>query len=428
MLRWLYNLVLLLFSLFALPKLLWGLWRHKKYRRSLGERLGKKIDDIEPSLGKKPRIWVHAVSMGETKAVAPLIKKIREEFPEAALFFSSTTETGHDEAKRLFPGLDGYLFLPIDFSWVIRRFVGRVKPDLLILSESDFWYNLMHAVPLVVLVNGKISLRSYRRFFFFRFFAKRLFAPLRLLAVQSERYGIRFQKLGVSPEKIVVSGNLKFDQPIVPIDKREWRQKLNIGPSDPVIVLGSTHAPEEEEVLDALGHLTARFAGLKIIIVPRHPERFDAVAGLLEKKGIAYARFSRIADAKGFEHIILMDAMGLLSLCYQIAHVAIVGGSFSSLVGGHNIFEPAALGVPVLFGPHMESQKDLVDLVVSAGAGVQVELKDLESVVARLLENEPAAMKEAGRRLAAEVYGATDRTWKALRPFITNLAKYTAIG
>jgi len=424
MLKLVYNIVLMLIGILALPKLLWDWFVHRKYRKSLLERLGLKAPQLD-SKDKGPRIWIHAVSMGETRAVAPLVKKIRQEFPDAAVYFSSTTETGQEEGKRSFPGLEGYLYLPLDFSWTVSRLVKQMRPDLLILCESDFWYNLLDAVPNVVLVNGKISERSFNRFKRFSFFAKRLFDCIDLLCLQSGRYAERFQALGVDPKKIVVTGNLKFDQQTLKIDRDKWKTDLGLSLSDIVLTLGSTHAPEEEELLDALEHLCHDFPNLKIVVVPRHPERFDAVAGIFEKRGISFARYSQISSAKGTERILLMDAMGLLTRCYQVSDLAVVAGSFGSLVGGHNIFEPAALGVPVLFGPHMESQKDLVEIIVSAGAGKQVELPNIAKTVLEILRSPQIAMKmkEAGLGLAKEVFGATDRTWERVKPLIQDLVK-----
>jgi len=413
----LYNLALLLLGICTLPKLFWDWVRHHKYRASLGERLGFKLPQIPERQGH-PRIWIHSISMGETKAVIPLVRKIQSEMPEALFYFSTTTETGQQEAKKSLSNLEACFFLPIDFSWIVKKLVSHVKPDILILVESDFWYNLLQAVPKAVVVNGKISETSFKRFRRVPRFARKLFSRLSLFCLQSERYRDRFLQLGADVEKIVVTGNLKFDQPIHKIDQVAFKQELGI--DGPVVTLASTHAPEEEELLSALEAAVIKFPNLKIVVVPRHPERFEAVAGLLEKKGISFYRYSDRTAQKGNERVILINAMGVLNACYQISDVAIVAGSFGSLVGGHNIFEPAALGIPTLFGPHMESQHDLVDLVVSAGAGRQVELDNLASQVCEILSNPSTQMHTAGLKLAQEMYGSTDRTWDALRSTLCN--------
>lgn len=416
MLKLVYNFVLLLVGILMLPKLAWDCFVYKKYRRSFKERLGLKAPRFSiPANSMK--IWVHAVSMGETKAVVPLVQMIRDQYPQAAIFFSSTTETGHDEAKKTMPGLSGYFFLPIDFSWAVKNITRQLNPDLLILVESEFWYNLVHAVKNVVLVNGKISELSYKRFRHFSFFAKRLFSRFGLLCLQSQRYASRFASLGIDPAKIVVTGNLKFDQPLQNVDILKWKQELGITDRDRVITIGSTHAPEEEWILDSLEKIGHDYPTLKILLVPRHPERFNAVAELLARKGIAYARFSDHKPKTGNERIILIDAMGILNPCYRVSELAIVGGSFAKHLTGHNIFEPAALGVPVLFGPYMESQKDLVEIVTSACAGQQISIEDLPKVVPQYLQHPPTHMRQAGLQLAQEVHGATHRTYQAIAAF-----------
>ncbi len=419
MLKLVYNLVLILYTLLSLPKFLWEAVRHRKHRKSFMEKLGFKIPVFSlPAEGVK--IWVHSISMGETKAVAPLVEQIRQQMPHASIVISTTTETGLAEAKRRMPELSHYFYLPLDFSWTMKRLVRRIQPDLLILVESDFWYNLVSYNKKVVLVNGKISETSQSRFRFFSFFSKRLFSQFDLLCLQSQRYAARFKTLGVDAEKIVVTGNLKFDQTFPHLDIQRWKADLGILPEDKVITLGSTHDSEEDQLITALEPLFKKFPTLKILLVPRHPERFAAVAALLEKKKISFARFSDHLPKQGSERVILIDAMGILSACYQLSDIAIVGGSYVSHVGGHNIFEPAALGIPVLFGPHMRDQKDLVEIVLPSGAGKQVELSALASTVEGMLDHPPLEMKKAGLDLAEEVQGSTKRTLQSIQSFLPN--------
>ncbi len=417
MFRFFYDLCLVLYTLVSLPKFIWEALRHQKHRKSFLEKLGLKMPVFSlPASG--PRIWIHSISMGETKAVVPLVEQIRQQMPSASIVISTTTETGLAEAKRSLPDLHSYFYLPLDFSWTMRKLNNRIKPDLLILVESDFWYNLVSYNKKVILVNGKISENSLSRFRFFSFFARKLFSQFDLLCLQSQRFAARFENLGVAPSKIVVTGNLKFDQPFPHLDIERWKTDLGINLSDKVITLGSTHEPEEEELISAIEPLFDKFPTLKILLVPRHPERFAAVTALLEKKKIHYAKFSDHMPKQGNERIILIDAMGILSACYQLSDIAIVGGSYVKHVGGHNIFEPAALGIPVLFGPHMETQKDIVDVVVHGGAGKQVPLSNLTSTLEEMLKKPPLEMKQAGLKLAEEVQGATGRTWKSIQSFL----------
>lgn len=417
MLRIFYNLGLCLLVIVYLPKWLWEAFKHKKHRRSFLEKFGFGLPDFPTSkMGK--RIWVHSISVGETKAVAPLITELQKKYPDAFIVISTVSETGQEEAKRTIPHADGYFFLPLDFSWIIHKLMRKIKPDLLILVEGDFWFNLIDQAPHVALVNGRVSERSLSRFKMVPFFSRPLFGKIELLCVQSSRFKERFTQLQVAPQKIVVTGNLKFDQPLHLIDKGKWQKDLGLLPTDRVITLGSTHAPEEEQLLDALSPLFQKYPSLKILIVPRHPERFNEVAALLEKKGIPFNRYT--TPTQESRPVTLVDAMGVLNSCYQLSEVAIVGGSFITRLGGHNIFEPAALGVPVFFGPSMYSQKDLVELVTHAGAGRQVTLQSLPSVVDEVLANPSSPMHAAGLQLAKEVHGSTHRTLQALEKLLAD--------
>lgn len=416
MLRVLYNLALLLLVIISLPKWLWEAIRFKKHRMSFLEKFGFVLPHFHFTK-KGPRVWVHSISVGETKAVAPLLEQLREKAPSVSIVVSTVTETGFEEAKRSIKAVDGYFYFPLDFSWIIRKLLKRIQPDLLILVEGDFWFNLIDLAPRVALVNGRISEKSALRFAKVPFFSHRLFGKIELLCVQSKRYAERFMQLGVEGCRIVVTGNLKFDQLFTTIDKAHWREKFGILATDRVLTIGSTHEPEEEMLLEALAPLLFKFPQLKILVVPRHPEWFEHVAALLKKKGIDFSRYSDPAkDVQ--KRVVFVDAMGVLTAAYHLSELAIVGGSFTGRLGGHNIFEPAALGTPVLFGPYMYSQKDLVELVTQAGAGRQVTQNDIASVVEELLLTPSTGMSEAGRTLAAEVHGSTARTLAALEKLL----------
>jgi 3-deoxy-D-manno-octulosonic-acid transferase len=417
MFSFIYNAFLLLIGIIALPKLLWHWFVLGKYRQSLKERLGFSLPSFTP---KQEVIWIHAVSMGETRAIIPLYRLIRKNRPDAAVVISTTTETGNSEAKRSMPDADAFFFLPLDFSWIIRRLLKRIRPTTLILCESDLWYHLLKITKenkaKIALVNGKISLRSTNRFQKVSFFTKRLFSSFDILCVQSNLYRERFLSLGIPPEKLIVTGNLKLDAPSKKMDATELqllRKTFEIAPSDPVLVIGSTHAPEEEEILALLPSLWQKIPQLKVLLVPRHPERFAEVFELIQAKGFSCSRYT---DRKS-DRLILVDTMGLLHQCYQLANVAIVGGSFTPTVGGHNIMEPVLLGVPVLFGPHMYSQPDLTELVLSAHAGKQLTIDELPAALLEILGN-PKPWTTACEALNQSVQGASQRTFDHI--FSTN--------
>lgn len=413
MFRLIYDSLLLLLGLVALPKLLLG-----RSRANIRQRLGLDFPRVEK--GEGPVIWVHAVSVGEVKAVARLAQQLSRE-RGGTLVVSTVTETGHAEAKHSIPSADYHVYLPLDFSWVIKPIIRRVKPELVILCESDFWFNFLSAAKevgaRVVLVNGKLSERSLNRYRWFSFFTHRLFSCIDLFCIQAEPYAKRFEELGIPKEKIVVTGNLKLEGGNPKMSEQEtavFRKKLGIEANNLTLVIGSTHAPEEEKLLTILEPLWKDFPQLKVILVPRHPERFDAVAGILTKRGISFSRYSEAGDAIG--RVVLIDAMGVLRQCYQIAGIALVAGSYTVKVGGHNILEPCSDGVPVIYGPEMASQPDLVRIIQEYRAGQQVSLSELDRVL-RLWLSDPELRQQIGAqglRLSQEIQGATEATLKAL--------------
>ncbi len=412
-----YELALFTLALVALPKILYQRFAHGKYRDSLIKKLGIGF----PKINKEGRtlIWIHAVSVGEAKAVASLAKALEKKYDNPLIIISSTTETGHAEAKRSIPCARFHLFLPFDFKWIIRPILKQVQPDLVIVTETDFWYNFMREArrqgAKVILVNGKLSQRSARRFRQFRFFTTKLFSNIDLLCLQSTHYVERFLSIGVLKENIVVTGNLKFDDFYPQSTKEEvntWKEKMGIPLHAPVLVVGSTHATEEEAILNALQPVWSAFPSLKVVLVPRHPERFDEVAALLKKQEISFSRLSTCHSTTGKEKVLLIDSMGLLRTCYQFADIALVAGSYNPRIGGHNIIEPCCYGIPTLFGPHMHAQPELVDLVHTFKSGLQVTIEHLSSTLIRLFKDAPTrhTMGAAGLQLASFCKGATEKT------------------
>lgn len=416
-----YEIALWILTLVAIPKLAYQRWKYGKYQHSLAQRFGRDFPQIDKK--ERPLVWIHAVSVGETKAVAVLAKKLKQELPNPILLISSTTETGHAEALRSLSFADYHVYMPLDFNRVVRPIIKRVRPDLVVLCETDFWYNFLQSCKAVgakiAVVNGKLSVASLERFRRFHFFSRRLFSLIDLFCVQNALYQKRFEQVGVPTEKIVVTGNMKFDEEYPQLSAEDlirWRDLLGIAKEDKVLVIGSTHSPEEDLLLEELAHVWQRCPKLKVLIVPRHPERFNEVANLLAKKNIPFVRLSSINSKVGKEMVILVDAMGVLRKCYQLADLAIVAGSYTPKVGGHNIIEPCWFGVPVLFGPHMHTQLELVELVAEYKAGLQVPLEELSGVIISCLTtpSQHAALGEGGKRLVQDLRGATGKTWKAM--------------
>ncbi len=416
-----YEVLLHLMALVAIPKMLFQMAFRGKYRKSFGQRFGIGFPEIVK--GARRLIWVHAVSLGETKAVAPLVRKLKEMPDNPLVVVSSITETGHGEAVKGMPEADFHVYLPFDLRYVIRPLIRRIRPDLVMITETDFWANFLwesKAVgALVVLVNGKISERSTLRHQKCRWGSDLLLAPFDRLCVQSPIYQTRFESIGVPKEKIVVTGNLKLDDKypeMTPAEVTAWKRTLGIKPNGPVLVIGSTHDPEESNLLDALSAVWASFPTLKVLLVPRHPERFLAVASLIESKKIPYARMSAITPKDADAKVILVDQMGTLRKCYQLATVALVAGSFTTKVGAHNLIEPSWYGVPVLYGPSIYAQPDLHELVQTFNAGIQVTLETFPQTLLTLL-NSPekrALLGSGGKAIFQSSSGAITRTLNLL--------------
>lgn len=419
MLSLFYNLILFLLGLLVLPKFLWQRFRYGKYRHSIAQRLGKHLPLLHEKQG--PVFWLHMCSVGETKALIPLYRKLKEELPHAHFFISSITETGHAEALKNLKGAEAYFYLPLDFSFLMKKLVKRLSPDFLILSESEFWYHLLKYVKKSgaksVSVNGKISEKSAYLFKKFSFFSKRLFNYFDHFYVQNQIYYDRFLPF-VEPARLSICGNLKLDIPFTALsasEKIQFQNQLGIKPQDIVITIGSTHAPEEKEILSVLDPLLQEFPHLKILIAPRHPERWNPVAHELSERYLI-SRYS-LKNPSSDARIILIDTLGILMSCFQISTLAIIGGSFFPGIGGHNIFEPLQADTPVLFGPHMETQTELVEMVLKAHAGKQIIMSDLYLEVKNLLNHPPQLnqMKQHAHQTVKKAQGATERVFKELK-------------
>lgn len=418
----LYEFALWVIALLAIPKMVYNLVFYKKYRKSFFSRIGLKNQLVK--IEGSPVIWIHAVSMGETKAASRLAIELKSRYPDCHLIISSVTETGHAEAKRSIPVANQHIYLPFDFYLIVNRLVKQISPDIVILCESDLWFNFLRSAKsqgaAIAMVNGKMSERSMNRFRRGSFFSKGLFDLFDLICVQNELYKERFTEAGVHPGKLRITGNLKFDEYYPMLSESqigEWREKLGIKPSQLVVTIGSTHDPEELLFLKGFKKIWEK-QDVKVLMVPRHPERFNTVAQVLKQEHVSYVRWSMIDQAKGDEKVILVDAMGVLRTCYQICDIAIVAGSFTDKVGGHNILEPCWYGKPVLYGMHMFTQLELVDIMQRYRAGEQVSELEWPAILEKWIEDPEERIKigNRGRQLVIDLQGSTQRTLFALEP------------
>lgn len=415
-----YDIALCLLSVAVAPKLLYEKIRYGKYPDFLKKKCATHFPVIEK--GSRPLFWIHAVSVGETRAVSALAKKLKALPSNPLLLITNVTDTGHQEALKTLPFADYHLFLPFDFLWIMRPLMKRIKPDLILITETDLWYNLMNEAKSqgarIALVNGKISEQSAKRLSWFPYFTKRLLGFFDLFALQNQEYFDRFAALGVPASKMHVTGNLKLDVP-PPKNQTGLAEQLHLSKDDVVIVAGSTHEGEECIILNAYCALKPSLKR-KLILVPRHPERFNHVADLIQKTGKPWGRYSQ--GFSGGEEILLIDAMGLLNACYNLSTLSLVAGSFVPGIGGHNIFEPAAFGKPVLFGAFMEGQKDFVRLMLSAVAAEQVPVNQLKEYLERFLANPQKCLDMGlrGNNLYLAQQGASEKTYDLLFPIAVN--------
>ncbi len=413
----LYDLIVLALTLMWLPKAFYERLRYGKYKDSFWQKMA-----IDPRLKnakfRGSLIWVHAVSVGEVRAISSVVRKLHLENPNLSFVISTVTETGQAEAKKRMPFAQYFCYLPLDISWVMRRKMFLCQPKAVIICETDFWLNFLSEAKRigakVVLVNGKLSDRSYKRFKALRFFSKKLFKSFDLLCLQNKEYENKFASLGIEKEKLVVTGNLKFDIDVPFLDSKRrsvWNERIGSCERQ-IITIGSTHEGEEKKILDLFIPLFVENPHLLLILVPRHPERFTAVAAILEQMKISFVKWSEKNNCSKETQVLLLDTMGELLSAYELSSLAIVAGSFVSGIGGHNVCEPANYGVPVLFGPYTEDQKELIELVKSYKSGMQVPIERLARELQSLLKDPQRRdqLGENGKLLARDMIGSSDKT------------------
>lgn len=417
-----YELVLWVLASIAIPKMFFQKIFFGKYRTSFLQRFGKDFPQIPKN--QNFTIWAHAVSLGETKAITPFLRLFKKQNKNCTLIISSITETGHAEAKKELAEADYHVYLPFDFRFKMSSILKDVKPDVVILSETDFWYNFLRFSKKmgakIYLVNGKLSARSEKRFQWFSFLTYAIFEQFDHLFVQSKTYAKRFENIGVLQSKISSVGNLKIDGEVTYLQKEEiqkWQKLFKIEEGQKTIVIGSTHDPEEKQLLDVFSKIWKIYPTLKIILVPRHAERFQLVANLLAEKNISFVRYSKIGEATGDEQVILIDAMGLLKTCYQLSDIAIVAGSYTSKVGGHNILEPSFYGKPVIYGPYLHGQPDLRAIMEEYQAGRQVPIDELEAVLKDWITHPDiaASIGQRGLDMLKNQQGVVKKVWNAMQ-------------
>ena len=377
----LYNVLLSISLLFLIPYYGIKIFFTGKYRKSIRPKLGLVSSDVFKAMTGSPRIWLHAVSVGEVTAAAPIINAIRAQLPAACIVLSTSTETGHEMAKTLIKEVTSLIYFPLDFPFIVRKMIGSVHPDIFVAVETEIWPNFISAARKrkirIVLANGRISPRSFQGYYATRFFWKKVLGLFDFAAVISETDAKRLCDLGMQSDKIKVLGNSKYDSLASRTDPqlhREMAEKLNVPDGVPVFVAGSTHPGEEEIILNVYRQLLNAEPNILLIIAPRHIERGAEVVQAANMAGFNDTiRLSEISANRTRlnERIIIIDKIGELFKTYSLATIVYCGGSLVPR-GGQNILEAAAWGKTVFFGPHMDDFLNEKKLLEECGVGITV--------------------------------------------------------
>ena len=369
--------------------------------------------------------WIHAVSVGEAIAAAPLLEGLRRAYPALPLVVSTVTETGARVVRERFAGLASHRYFPLDFPRVTRRVIDSIAPAFFIGMETELWPNTLRTlaargVPTMI-ANGRLSDRSFRRYRMVRGAMKRVLADVGVFGMQSAEDARRVIALGAPPERVVVTGNLKTEPLADPAGAGDlWHRLLGIDAGQPVWIAGSTHRGEEEAVLDAHTRALLDRPGLALVLAPRHPERVGEVLGILKSRGLAAVRRSDLPARRSPGAVIVLDTVGELAQLYAIADVVFVGGSLSPL-GGHNMLEPALRGKPVLFGPHTHNFREAAGVLIDSGGGRVVhDGGELATELRRLLGDAVlrARVGNAGRDAVVSRSGAVRATLELVAQYL----------
>ena len=417
-----YSLLLTLGFIILLPRFALDALRSGKYVTGLRQRLGNL-----PAINSKgkPVIWLHCVSVGEAQAAQSLVREISNRFPKLALVISTTTVTGQQVAGELFRDQAAAVFyFPIDWAWTIRRVLSKLQPAAILVMETELWPRMFREagkreIP-VALLNGRISDKSFGRYKLVRPFIRRVLNDLTLAAMQTEQDAARIEQLGMPENRISIAGNLKFDSASTTSDfdlGSEIRNRFGFNDGRPLIVAASTHDPEERVVIDAFRSVRQAHSGARLLIAPRHPERFEEVASLLSNSGFSSVRRSATPSAEDVRaDVVLLDSIGELRAVYPLADVAFVGGSIAPH-GGHSLIEPGAHGVCTVTGPHTQNFAAVTQALLDEDALIQLRETDepaaeLARVFTELLSDEPRrrSIAERAKAVCDRNRGATERT------------------
>jgi 3-deoxy-D-manno-octulosonic-acid transferase len=433
-----YSILIVAFFVVVSPYLLYQAVRYRKYVRSLPQRMG--YLPVSFNFDGEQSIWIHAVSVGEVLTARALLPELRQRYPRLRIFLSTTTMTGQQVARTNVQYVDEVFFLPFDLAFIVNRTLRLVKPRLFIMMETEIWPNLLRACQKAsvrtALVNGRISSRSYPRYKLARPFFRHVLGNVDRLCMQSDESARRVVDIGAAPDRVTVTGSLKFDsldlvslqdttsdagqyriQPIHDRGRNRVLRYFRVQAGRPVVIAASTLKGEEEHVLEAFQRIRATMTTALLVIAPRKPERFDDVERLARRRGWNVARRSELrVDSEPRHDVVILDTIGELAQLFQIATAVFVGGSLVD-AGGHNILEPAVFGKPIVFGPYMQNFAEIARTFVENGAAIQVRSgRELEPVLVDLLRDpvQRAKLGAAARALVEANRGARAKTLAVL--------------
>lgn len=422
---WVYNILLIIYWIGLIPVILYRLAFEEGFYERIRQSAGLMPDSLMRKIEGRRAIWVHAASVGEIVATSPIVKDIKKKFPEAVVVVSVVTATGHAMAHRIIPEAEGIIFFPLDLPFLTQRILDIIKPITILLVETEIWPNFLRIaekekIP-VMMVNGRISDRSMKRYMMIRSFTKEMLASIQYFCMQSKLDAEYIQVLGAAKERITVTGNTKYDQTYAQVteeEKRQLQDEFGFGRNHPIIVAGSTHRGEEEAVLTAFNEILKAYPEARLLIAPREIMRGNDVKALAEKNGLhAICRSTMTGPVHVKTPVVVLDTIGELGRLYSLGDIIFVGGSLVK-TGGHNILEPAAHGKPILVGPHMFNFKEIYSLLSSRHACLMVkDTKELVDTMLLLCRDKELrdTMGQNCLDIVHENRGATQRNTEELR-------------
>ncbi len=412
-----------------MPFLLFAILSAQKYRSGFLQKLGFISSSILRKLSGERPVWIHAVSVGEVMATIPLVQEMKRTYPDQKIVLSTVTVTGNFTATLNAKEADAVIYFPFDYPFIVKRAIKKINPKLFITLETELWPNFLRRLKRngisSVVISGRISNRSYRKYRGARFFFSKVLANIDAFYMQTDLDAQRVIDMGAPRDRVITVGNLKFDQCVPTLtaeEKAQLYRTFHLDAGQRIFIAGSTHRGEEETVLEIFKTLKKRYADLILILAPRHPERFNEADNLISRHKLKSIKRTQLEQQKGPQHhdVILLDTIGELSKLYSIGTIIFVGGSLVP-IGGHNVLEPVAYKKAVIFGPHMDNFLEIARVLKDTGGGLQVATKEeFLSQAQKLLHDDTLrdALGEKAFESIAHNQGTIEKAMEVIGKFI----------